>query len=164
MLIAKKKYSQAINRDQKSLSLGFKEAWIDPLNGSFCWGPPCYIFPGTFFAEFVWEHQNCTGWQNSITPLIQFHSPQAIQQYFKYAIKENFETFLKLSTRVLESISVDTNTACRFGSMVDLDTGKIIGHLPMSSEGEVEFGPWLIIDSLWNNFLQIHSIVDGWDR
>jgi hypothetical protein len=102
--------------------------------------------------------------QDFILPLIQFHSSQAIQQYFQHAIEENVDNFLYLFFGMANFISIDPFTACHLGSMVDSTTGEVVGQMPMSSEGGFVSGSWFISDSPENYYPQIWKIHDGWDR
>ncbi|KIK55944.1 hypothetical protein GYMLUDRAFT_830980 [Collybiopsis luxurians FD-317 M1] len=43
LIIAKQRYCQSI---YNSSVLHVQEIWIDPSNGTFCWGPPCHIYAG----------------------------------------------------------------------------------------------------------------------
>jgi hypothetical protein len=137
-MIAKQRYCRSI---LNSLLLPVEEIWIDPSNGTFCWGPPCYIYADVPFGGLDMRHTNPgVTPQNSIPPLIQFHSSHAIQQYFQHAIEENVDNFLKLSSGIANFISADPFTACHLGSMVDSSTGEVVGQMPMSSEGECILG------------------------
>ncbi|KIK55933.1 hypothetical protein GYMLUDRAFT_830650 [Collybiopsis luxurians FD-317 M1] len=159
MMIAKQRYCQGV---YNSSFLRVEEIWIDPSNGTFCWGPPWHVYADVHAGGI--DFRSWANSQDSIPPLIQFHSSQAVQQYFQHAIEENVDNFLKLFSRIGEDISVDPFTACHLGSMVDLSTGEVVGQMPMSSEGDCILGSWYILDSPENYYPQIWRVQDGWDR
>ncbi|KIK55896.1 hypothetical protein GYMLUDRAFT_248295 [Collybiopsis luxurians FD-317 M1] len=166
LMIAKERYCQSI---YNSSLLLVEEIWIDPSNGTFCWGPLCYIYAGVPFSGIDMQYANPgVTLQHSIPPLIQFHSSQAIQQYFQHAIEENVDNFLNLSSGIAYFISADPFTACHLGSMVDSNTGEVVGQMPMSSEGDFISGSWFISDSpenyypqIWKPNLSIHTWIRG---
>ncbi|KIK55881.1 hypothetical protein GYMLUDRAFT_830162 [Collybiopsis luxurians FD-317 M1] len=52
LIIAKQRYCQSL---LNSSLLPVEEIWIDPSNGTFCWGPPCYIYAIQQYFQHVIE-------------------------------------------------------------------------------------------------------------
>ncbi|KIK55872.1 hypothetical protein GYMLUDRAFT_248282 [Collybiopsis luxurians FD-317 M1] len=161
--LAKRKYVQDLDADPSSLSLGRSDVWINPSTGIFCWGPPCpmHDFPADITSILLPLTSLNTGkW----VPLIPFHCAEFVEEYFQYALQEDADNFLKVSSRAGTHMTIDPYSTCYLGSILGLNTQMVIGHIPILLESDISQESWRIFDSPWNKSDPLQRMSGGWLR